>query len=140
MFGSLSRARERVGVRVEACVVIVWQPFVGWAPCAHQTLARNRLLSHNEGGHGVPTLQLTTLRMCGPFNRDSCAKTLTPTLSPRERGPNGGFMRHDSISKTCRKYVRYDASSHIVFAGVSESLATGCPLQRIILITICSGV
>jgi len=55
------------------------------------------------GEHGVPTLQLTTLRMFGPFNRYSCAKTLTPTLSPRERGPNGGIMHHDSISKTCFK-------------------------------------
>lgn len=44
-----------------------------------------------------------------------------------------------SISNTCRKYAMYAGSSHMFLPGESDSFATGCPLQRTIFITICSG-
>ncbi len=43
------------------------------------------------------------------------------------------------IPNTWRRYARYALSSHMLLPGESDSFATGWPLQRTILMTICNG-
>lgn len=68
-----------------------------------------------------------------------------PPLSPRTFGRTAdGYCDASSstgcaMPNTCRRYARYALSSHMLLPGESDSFATGWPLQRTILMTICSG-